>query len=223
MSKNSAFFFFRVTIFSIVCLAVIVIIVKVFWEQEVKYQRPTQVPESYQEIVFGETIAIGKTVDWDRKKPLFLHFFQRKCPCSRFNVKKFKSLVSDYGDVIDFRVLLQSEEQDCVESFIQKYDVTTPVIQDILGKIADSCGVYSTPQVVIINTDNTLYYRGNYNKAKFCTQKQSDFASIALDSLLAGGSLPLFSEKATTAYGCSLPSDSTGDFVETTFLESILY
>ncbi len=74
------------------------------------------------------------------------------------------------------------------------------------GSIADSFGVYATPQAVILK-DGKLIYRGNYNKARFCTDKDTYFPEIILDSLLNNKQLPIMSSAASKAYGCNLNSD----------------
>ena len=81
-------------------------------------------------------------------------------------------------------------------------------MQDSLGALADACGVYSTPQAVILNAEGKLIYRGNYNSSRYCTDPSSEFARITLDSLLNERILPQFSGIASTAYGCQLYSDT---------------
>ena len=70
--------------------------------------------------------------------------------------------------------------------------------------IAVLCGVYSTPQAVLLDTNHKLYYRGNYNKSRYCTDKNSDYARMAIDSLLHHHE-PVNNEYALKAYGCQLP------------------
>ncbi len=84
----------------------------------------------------------------------------------------------------------------------KKYNLNIPVIFD--EKIAFSCGVYSTPQAVIIDENNELYFRGNYNRNRYCTGKESEYVKMALDSLSENVSHPQFDLQATTAYGCKL-------------------
>ncbi|MCS6821844.1 MAG: hypothetical protein NZ551_08235, partial [Microscillaceae bacterium] len=83
----------------------------------------------------------------------------------------------------------------------------TQYIVDDTGEIAQQCGVYSTPQAVILNTKNQLYYRGNYNRARYCTDKKTNYAQMAMDSLLAQKPPPNFGLLATKAYGCELPQE----------------
>jgi hypothetical protein len=78
------------------------------------------------------------------------------------------------------------------------------ILLDKDEKIAKACGVYSTPQAAILQTDKTLFFRGNYNRARYCTDKNSNYVQMALDSLMAKKDPPFFSELATTSYGCVL-------------------
>jgi hypothetical protein len=82
-----------------------------------------------------------------------------------------------------------------------------PVLVDKGEKLAKACGVYSTPQATIIQTDNKLYFRGNYNRSRYCTDKNSNFVQMALDSLIAFKAAPHFSALATQSYGCSIAQE----------------
>ena len=118
----------------------------------------------------------------------------------------FERIVKQYKGSIDIYAVLHTEDsRDAKERFLSKYNLDIPVILDTDKKLAAACGVYSTPQAAILTTQNQVYYRGNYNKSRYCTDKQSNFAQMALDSLLAGKSSPVFVELATQAYGCQLP------------------
>jgi len=178
----------------------------VFWYQEWKYSLPTPVPSNYRAINSGTYVSIKDIPGLERSsKPLFLHFFNPDCPCSRFNISQFKSLVKEYGQIIDFAVVVLASNSRYTEKDIQrKFDLALPVVFD--SSYAAACGVYSTPQAAIINTDKSLYYRGNYNKSRYCTDKKTSYAQIAIDSLLAEQRQPLFGPAATVSYGCTLPT-----------------
>jgi hypothetical protein len=85
-------------------------------------------------------------------------------------------------------------------------------VTDAHQKIAEACGVYSTPQAVIIDRDNKLFYRGNYNASRYCTSKATNFAELSLIALLNKRPAPVFSIAATQAYGCELSEEKS--FVE---------
>jgi hypothetical protein len=180
--------------------------VVIFWKQELVYALPTPVPSGFQPKEIGQELILPFNKN-NQDKPLFVHFFNPACPCSRFNMKHFRTLIHKYGKQIDFIVVVQTKDPDLsVEKVREKFNLEIPCVLDPGEKIAKLCGVYSTPQAVIVDAARKLYYRGNYNRARYCTDKKSDFAQIAIDSLLSTQNKPVFSALATRPYGCSLPS-----------------
>jgi hypothetical protein len=176
-----------------------------FWYHEWKYSLPTPVPENYTAIKTGELINVTDKISVTDGKPVFIHFFNPDCPCSRFNIPHFNSLVKQYGSQLSFSVVvLNKTKQFTAKEIQERYDLTVPVSFDTT--IASICGVYSTPQAVILDEQHRLYYRGNYNKSRYCTEKNSNYAQMAIDSLLNHDTQPIFSHFALTAYGCSLPT-----------------
>jgi peroxiredoxin len=114
-------------------------------------------------------------------------------------------LVNEFKDRVNFAVVvLTNDKSYTVQKVQQKFGLTIPVLFD--SSLAASCGVYSTPQAVLLDNNSSLYYRGNYNRSRYCTDKKSNYAAIALDSLLANKPEPIFNPYAVTAYGCSLPA-----------------
>ena len=137
-------------------------------------------------------------------KPLFLHFFNPNCPCSKFNIPYFKELVKKYGNEVDFEIVLLSNKNYSAEQIQSKFDLSIPVLFD--SAIAIECGVYSTPQAVIIDSKSNLFYRGNYNNSRYCTDKKTNYAEQALNNLLYNNRMAIYDRLALKAYGCSLPS-----------------
>src|SRR5438105_13071297 len=133
----------------------------IFWFSELRYSLPTPVPQNYHAVKQGEYIEMAGKLPVTAGKPVFLHFFNPDCPCSRFNIPHFKSLVKQYGDKINFAVVVLSKDKNYTAEEIQeKFGLNVPVFFD--KSIADNCGVYSTPQAVILNDSYKLYFRGNY-------------------------------------------------------------
>lgn len=169
-----------------------------------KYSLPTPVPASYKAVKNGTFISVSKQTGLLNDKPIFLHFFNPDCPCSRFNITHFRSLVKKYGTQIHFGIVVMEKNRDYSAEEIQdKFDVKVPVFFD--ESIAKTCGVYSTPQAAIINTDGTLYYKGNYNSSRYCSDVATNYAQFAIDSLLNHHSA-MFSRAALISYGCELPN-----------------
>ena len=179
-------------------------IIALFWHNDWVYNLPTPIPENYRVVNQGENITLTPQLKQNNKKPLFLHFFNPRCPCSRFNMTHFKSLVKQYGNEVDFEMVVMSNKDYSVKEIQDRFDIQIPVLFDTA--LAASCGVYSTPQAVIINTDHKLYYRGNYNRSRYCSDKKTEYARVALDALLQNSSpLVVFDQYALKAYGCQLP------------------
>ncbi len=176
-----------------------------FWHEDWKYSLPTPVPENYKPPVTGAVIHISDKVSAENNKPLFLHFFNPECPCSRFNVPHFRSLVRKYSDRISFAVVVMSPDKEyTLEDVRDKFELDSiPVFFD--KAIADSCGVYSTPQAVLLDPFQKLYYRGNYNKSRYCSDKETNFAQMAIDSLLVNRFNLITDQAALKSYGCTLP------------------
>jgi hypothetical protein len=84
-----------------------------------------------------------------------------------------------------------------------------PVLLDADGSLAKQLGVYSSPQAVLVQSTGALYYRGNYNLARYCTDARSEFARLAIEHLLAGDASYDAPVQARVAYGCPLPSTVT--------------
>lgn len=195
----------RITIFVIFVSGILASIAFIFWRHEYQFNLPTPKPKNVKLVEKGDLVSLDFI---DNKRASYIHFYNYDCPCSRFNIKEFQSLVHEYKGEVDFYAIIESEglSQDDIKDFQTKYDLGIPVIQDKNGKIASQLGIYSTPQVVILNSD-TVYYKGNYNKARFCLTKNTKFAEIALHSLVNKQPLPVFPAVAAIPYGCSLPSN----------------
>jgi hypothetical protein len=70
-------------------------------------------------------------------------------------------------------------------------------------RLADTLGVYSTPQAAILDARSRLYYVGNYNRTRYCRDRETEYARLALESLLAGAP-PVAAIDGGPAYGCPL-------------------
>jgi len=176
----------------------------IFWYNDWKYNLPTPVPANYIQVNLGTPVNLPQNVSFTSGKPLFLHFFNPLCPCSRFNMPHFKSLVKQYANDFDFGIVVMSTRNYTAKEVQDKYDLNIPVYFDTT--ISVNCGVYSTPQAVIIDADHNLFFRGNYNKTRYCADKDTEFARMALDSLVQGHLVRHFNPLALKAYGCSLPN-----------------
>ena len=150
------------------------------------------------------------------QRPLFLHFFNPECPCSRFNADHVRALQARFGAQARFVAVVQTtDDQDAARRQAGLGTVATlfgrgmAAVLDDDGKIAAACGVYSTPQAVILTAGSapTLLFRGNYNASRYCADPQTEFARQALTAVVNHRGLPAESRAAMIAYGCELPAN----------------
>lgn len=181
-----------------------VVITAIFWYNQFVYSLPTPIPANYHTVSIGKKIPLGDRFGAANNKPVFLHFFNPECPCSRFNIDQFRSLVKTYRGQVNFAVILMSAKPYTAAEIQNRFQITVPVYSD--STLAATCGVYSTPQAVVIKADQTLYYRGNYNKSRYCTDMKTNYAKIAVDGVLEHKSLSGLDKYALKAYGCTLPN-----------------
>lgn len=182
------------------------IIFSFFWYNQLVYALPTPVPSGYHAVKNGQEILLNDQLNFKNNKPVFLHFFNPDCPCSRFNIKHFKSLVEHYQGRVNFAIVLMADKSYTPAEITDRFKIDVPVLQD--SALAKATGVYSTPQAVILQPNHHLYYRGNYNKTRYCTDEKSSYAKLALEDLLHDRSPFQFDRLALQAYGCTLPNCS---------------
>ncbi|GGH58038.1 hypothetical protein HNQ91_000343 [Filimonas zeae] len=178
-------------------------VIALFWRNEWVYALPTPVPAGYKPVATGTPVVLPAAIAMNGNKPVLLHFFNPDCPCSRFNIPHFASLVNKYGKQASFAIVLMTSKKYTQEEIQQRFHVNVPVLTDT--SLATACGVYATPQAVILNGYRQLHFRGNYNKSRYCTDIQTNYAEIALNALLHNTIVPVAPE-ATKAYGCQLPN-----------------
>jgi len=175
-----------------------------FWFNQLVYSMPTPVPDNYKNVENGTKISTGSKLQFATNKPVFLHFFNPDCPCSRFNITHFKKLVKNYGDSLNFAIVIMSHKGYTAKDIQTRFGLYIPVVQD--DNLAKTCGVYSTPQAVLLTSDKTLYFRGNYNKDRYCSDEKTSYAKLAIEELLQHKKSANIEPLALLAYGCKLPN-----------------
>lgn len=187
-------------------VAASVSIALLFWSQELKYVIPTPVPKHFVSHALNSKVDLTLLEGYRAGKPVYIHFFNPDCPCSRFNLKHFRSLASQFDDQVQvFAVIPAYADLARAQDMIGTENPSVVILQDHADSLASACSVYATPQAVVIDAQRQLFYRGNYNKSRYCTTKDSNYAEIALTALVAGRATPQFEPLATQPYGCQFP------------------
>lgn len=185
------------------CLAALTI--GVFWYQDWRYSLPTPRPAALVQPELGSLISLDELVR-DSSRPVWLHFFNPNCPCSQFNLDHVRNVIAQFGDRVQVVAVLEATAPVHLETWA-KFHLNCPAVVDEGGAIAKRAGVYATPQGVVLDEHRRLYYRGNYNLARYCTAEETEFVRLAIEGCLAhqpAGSLPT---AASVAVGCELPAN----------------
>lgn len=180
-----------------------------FWQQDLQYTRPTPRPAAWRRTAIGAPIALPASIAALRAahpgQPLLLHFFNPDCPCSRFNVDHVRDLQARFGHEVLFVAVLAEGDPAAMRRAYRSLPLDLPSFVDAEHRLADALGVYSTPQAAVLDREARLYFEGNYNVTRYCRDRQTEFARLALEAVTAGLPPPRPAPAAETAYGCPLP------------------
>jgi len=87
----------------------------------------------------------------------------------------------------------------------KSWSITTPILMDTTGKTGKAYGAKRTPDMYIINPDQTLAYHGAIdNRSDAAAPGDDNYVANALAQLLAGESVTKAESKP---YGCSIKYD----------------
>jgi hypothetical protein len=178
----------------------------VYWERDLRYALPTPRPASLHQVPRGEVLTLPAAfarLELAADRPLLVHFYNPDCPCSRFNRDHVALLQRRYGDRVQFVEVVEVGEPT---SAAAPSGVDTPWLADPDGAIAAACGVYATPQALLLDAARRVVFRGNFNSARFCDARATQFARQAIDDLLHGVTRAV-DPRAEAAYGCPLPQE----------------
>jgi len=195
-----------------VVLGLLTLVGYTLWEQDWKWGLPTPRPAQLRQPPVGAPLDLPAqvTAQWTTAtgRPLLLHFFNPDCPCSRFNQDHVRDLIRTHRGRVTIVAVIEPEGGPVQARAVAnaERELGVPVLLDADGSLAKRVGVYSSPQAVVVTVAGALYYRGNYNLARYCTDTQTEFARLALEHVLAGAPKYDAPVQARIAYGCPLPS-----------------
>ena len=193
------------------------LVIAVFWYQDWQYSLPTPRPETLKQPALGMVMSVAEVLPggakYDPSRPLLLHFFNPGCPCSRFNLEHIRELTRTYGDRVNIVAVLEEDSTDNLVDGFRRTGLPIQAVVDSNRTLATAVGVYSTPQAVILDARGTLLYRGNYNSSRYCVDRRTEYARVALDALLAHRPQPALEPAAFIAYGCPLPKGRAGALI----------
>jgi hypothetical protein len=165
-----------------------------FYVQDYRYSLPTPRPIGF----VGPTLNKAIPVPHADGRPTLLCFASPDCGCSRFNQDHLWELSREFGSSVRIIEVIEGPNSDGLTSPGETWIDST-------GEFARKCGIYSTPQAVVLNQRGILAFSGNFNSTRFCADPQSQFVRIALEAVVARQPIPRMPLSATTPYGCAIP------------------
>jgi hypothetical protein len=199
-------------------LALLAIVGYAFWHEDWRYSLPAPIPQGLIQPPLGSRLVLPASIAAVKRsgRPLLMHFANPECPCTQFNLDHVRGLEQTFGSKVDFVTVLQSDSDPAEsQSEFQSMHLRMPVVYDRGAKIGDWVGVYATPQAAILTADGSLYFRGNYNRSRYCTDESTEFVRLALNALVVNRPLPALPAEATVTYGCPLPRVIRSDAAKT--------
>jgi len=145
-----------------------------------------------------------------------LEWFSPDCPFVRKHYRKDTgTMINIQADNKDEKIVWlrinsahkshASANLDHNTSTAKSWNITTPILMDGSGKIGKAYGAKRTPDMYIINPDQTLAYHGAIdNRPDAAAPGDTNYVQNALTELLAGQSI---TKAETKPYGCSIKYD----------------
>lgn len=94
-------------------------------------------------------------------KPILIDFYFASCPACQRNEPNVKAATTEFhreagAQVVQVSIDCEPEEWD---SWIDRYSITTPVLNDCDRVLADKLGVQSYPTTIVLRADHSVAYR----------------------------------------------------------------
>ena len=165
------------------------------------------------------------TDDFGAKKAVVFVFTNTTCPVAQRYLPTLNALEKDYRDKgVQFVAVNAADDDALIAMATQsvKYDTEFPFVKDFDGSVARALGATRTPEVVVLDGDKTIRYRGRIddpyrlrgNRDKPTTTELKD----ALDAILAGKKV---ATTETEVDGCLITSPKAVKPKEVTFAEHV--
>jgi thiol-disulfide isomerase/thioredoxin len=180
-----------------------------------------------------KTDYLGKQWRWNEiagAQATVVVFLGTQCPLAKQYTPKVIELAKKYKDKGVGFVAVDSNIQDSLQEMgahARRFELEMPFLKDPDQSMADLLGVTRTPEVCLVDAQNTIRYRGRIDDQYgigFAREKPTQRELVdALDAILAKGDVPTLQ---TQAAGCLIgrnrsPIDSPGQSNAITYAEHV--
>lgn len=139
-------------------------------------------------------------------KVLVLAVVGTECPLAKLYASRLQELSQKYADRGVAFIGLDANAHDSmaeIEAYARRHGLTFPVLKDAGNKIVDAVGATRTPEVVLLDADRAIRYRGRiddqYGIGYAKPAPSQNYLADAIDAVLAGEQVETTS---VTAIGC---------------------
>ena len=155
----------------------------------------------------GKTHALS---DYADSKVIVLAFLGVECPLCKMYGPRLEQLSKDYADRGVTILGIDSNRQDSLTemaAYARQHGIQFPLLKDLNNTIADSLGAERTPEMIVLDRDRVVRYRGRIDD-QYGFQSGTGYARPkvsrrdlveAIDELLAGKPV---SQPTSEAAGC---------------------
>ena len=127
--------------------------------------------------------------------PVLIHFHDANCPCSRFAVPDVRSIIENFSEQLDIRIIVPDAHSLAQASRI--FGVSAEVVSEHIAPVA-------SPAAWLMDADGKTVYLGPYSDSGICTTSDSHQVSSLIADLLDGHTLTA-TNHVTTGCFCSWP------------------
>lgn len=139
----------------------------------------------------------------ERAPVTVLIFLSSECPVSNEYVPRLNALARDYAGRVNLIGVNSNRNESPAQArqHAAEYQLAFSVYKDPNNKLADLLGITVTPQVVVLDGQQKLRYRGRIDDSQRIARVTRADLRLALDAVLA--ERPVESPE-TKAFGCTI-------------------
>jgi peroxiredoxin len=154
-----------------------------------------------------------------RDKIVVLAFLGTECPLARHYSSRLAELSAQYADRGVVFLGVDSNRQDSVTeiaAFARRHNIEFPIVKDLKQQLADAVGATRTPEVIVLDQQRVVRYRGRIddrlgfqtNKSYAKPEATRHYLVDAIESILADKPVPT---TEVAAEGCLIGRDREPD------------
>ena len=170
------------------------------------------------------TTLSGKMSNLDthtKQGPVVFVLLATECPVAQRYTMRLKRLHNEFASQNTTFIGIYPNENDTtddVKTYAAKAEFPFPIVKDATGKLARALGATMTPQAILVDTSNTLRYRGAIDDNRYETRIKHHYLRDALLATHTDTPIPV---QETPAFGCTLHLPETDIPAEVTYSKHI--